>query len=89
MFNAKPFNIWRNVTTDEKSAQNLHNSFLETNKQKKLSMLYFPYLRAYLLNAIEMILIPASDIPVKNLMMTNITYDVENALRTANIVDDK
>lgn len=52
-------------------------------------MLYFPYLRAYLLNAIEMILIPASDIPVKNLMMTNITYDVENALRTANIVDDK
>lgn len=44
---------------------------------------------AYLLRTTEMILIPASDIPVKNLMMTNIIYEVENALRTANVMDDK
>lgn len=31
-----------------------------------------------------MMVIPASDIPVKNLMMTNITYDVEKALSAAN-----
>ncbi len=36
-----------------------------------------------------MILIPASDIPVKNLMIINIVYDVENALRTAKSIDDK
>lgn len=36
-----------------------------------------------------MILIPASDIPVKNLMIVNIIYDVENALKTANIKDDR
>lgn len=44
---------------------------------------------AYLLKTIEIILIPASDIPVKNLMMTNIIYDVENALRIAKVMDDK
>lgn len=38
----------------------------------------------YLLSTIEMMVIPASDIPVKNLMMTNITYDVEKALSAAN-----
>lgn len=32
-------------------------------------------------------LIPASDSPVKNLMMTNIMYEVENALKTANNMD--
>lgn len=42
-----------------------------------------------LLKAYEMILIPARDIPVKSLMMTNIMYDVENALRTANVREDK
>lgn len=36
-----------------------------------------------------MMLIPASDMPVKNLKMTNITYEVENALSTANIKDDR
>lgn len=36
-----------------------------------------------------MILIPASVIPVKNLMIVNITYDGENALKTANIMDDR
>ena len=36
-----------------------------------------------------MILIPASDSPVKNLMMINITYDEENALRIANVMDDR
>lgn len=32
---------------------------------------------------------PVRHTPVKNLMMTNIRYEVENALRTANIVVDK
>lgn len=40
-----------------------------------------------LLRTMEIILIPASDIPVKNLRMTNIVYDVENTLSTANIRD--
>lgn len=35
-----------------------------------------------------MILNPASDIPVKNLMMTKRTYDEENALRAANVKDN-
>lgn len=42
-----------------------------------------------LLNAMEIMLIPARDIPVKNLIMVNITYDVENALSTANVKEDK
>lgn len=56
-----------------------------------LNILYFPYiivLKAYLLRAMEIMLIPESAIPVKNLMMTNTTYDGENALRTANIKED-
>lgn len=34
-------------------------------------------------------LTPASDSPVKNLMTTNIMYDVEKALRTAKRMDPK
>lgn len=44
---------------------------------------------AYLLKTKEMIAIPARATPVKNLMMTNIMYDVENALRTANNMDPR
>lgn len=34
----------------------------------------------HLLNTIEIILIPESDAPAKNLPMTNIMYEVEKAL---------
>lgn len=44
---------------------------------------------AYLLKTKEMIAIPARATPVRNLMMTNIMYDVENALRTENNMDPK
>lgn len=44
---------------------------------------------AHSLKTIEIMLIPASDSPVKNLMTTNIMYDVEKALRTAKRMDPK
>lgn len=38
-----------------------------------------------LLKTILMIFIPASDTPVRNRIIVNIIYDMENALRTANV----
>lgn len=42
-----------------------------------------------LLNTKEIIEMPVRHNPVKNLMTTNIRYEVENALRTANVMVDK
>lgn len=36
----------------------------------------------------EMMLIPDRHMPVKNLIMTNIIYDEEKALRIANVNED-
>lgn len=39
----------------------------------------------YLLRTIEIMFIPARDIPVRNLITANITNDVDTALRTAKV----
>lgn len=46
-------------------------------------------LLASLLKAIEIMLIPARDIPVRNLIMANMTNDVETALRIAKVSEDR
>lgn len=72
-------------TSAETSAQEMAN---RKNKQTNISsQSNICIVLSNLLRTMEMILIPASDIPVKNLRMTNITYDVEKALSTANIRD--
>lgn len=77
MFDADPFHIWRNIGT------------IITHSLVDISEFCIVLASVYVLKTIEIILIPASDIPVKNLMMTNIIYDGEIALRTANIMEDK
>lgn len=44
--------------------------------------------RGHLLKTIEIILIPESDAPAKNLTMRNIMYDVEKALSSENTMVD-
>lgn len=44
--------------------------------------------RAHLLKTLEIILIPESDAPAKNLTMANIMYEVEKALSSENTMVD-
>lgn len=74
VFHADPLNIWRSIDTQTVTAPPGVNTSLSF---------------AYSLKTKETMAIPARATPVKNLRVTNMMYEVEKALRTANNMDPR